>query len=194
MTLTFLDCETTYQVINGKKDPSPYNPNNKLVSVAYCSLSIDDFLKHWVKNINPPINFLLFYHVVSERGVQSENIVSTDSQIQNKQQLQEVLNNTTELVCHHTKFDLAWLWESGFKYTGSIDCTMNRQYVLNRGVKKSISLESLCEQYKLGISKRMDLIQDYLDDNISMESLICYKCLVIKTMQKSKWGLSTYLP
>lgn len=160
MTITFLDCETTYQVLNGKKDPSPYNPKNRLVSVAYANISLDDLLKYWLKDIKVFINFLLFYHATD---------VSIASQIQNKQQLQEVLDRTTELICHHTKFDLAWLWESGFKYTGDINCTMNRQFVLNRGVKKSISLESLCEQYKLDIVKRVDLIQPYLDDNISME-------------------------
>ena len=163
MNITFLDCETTYQVTDGKKDPSPYNPKNKLVSISYASYSIDDFLMFWVNNASVPINFLLFYHLLDP--------VSVKKQIQNKQQLQEVLNNTTELICHATKFDLAWLWESGFTYTGIIDCTMIRQYVLNRGLKKAISLEALGEQYDLATKKKVDLIQGYLDENISMENV-----------------------
>jgi len=153
MTIIFLDCETTYQVINGKKDPSPYNPKNRLVSVSYANAAYYPIAPE----------FLLFYHLLEP--------VSLEKQIQNKQRLQAVLDATAELVCHATKFDLAWLWESGFKYTGRIDCTMIRQFVLNRGVKKSISLESLGEQYNLSTRKRVNLIQEYLDNNISMENV-----------------------
>lgn len=161
MTITFLDCETTYQVVNSKKNPSPYDPKNRLVSISYSSFSMNDLIKYCVKDAKVPVDFLMFYH--------RDSTVSVEQQIQNKQQLQKVLDRTTELICHATKFDLAWLWESGFEYTGGIDCTMIRQYVLNRGAKKSVSLEVLCEQYELSTAKRVDLIQPYLDDNISME-------------------------
>lgn len=162
MTITFLDCETTYQVINGKKDPSPYNPKNKLVSIQYGAISMADLLKYWLKKISfPVIEFKLFYHELSP--------VSSIAQIEHKDQIQEVLDNTTELICHHTKFDLAWLWASGFKYTGAINCTMIRQFILNRGIKKDLSLAGLGEQYKLANVKKEDLIAPYFGQNISTE-------------------------
>jgi DNA polymerase I-like protein with 3'-5' exonuclease and polymerase domains len=165
MTITFLDCETTYQVINGKKDPSPYNPKNKLVSVAYLSLSLSNILKYYLKmsQTEIKIQFRLFYHELQP--------VFVKEQLQSKEEIQKILDNTSLLVCHNTKFDLAWLWESGFKYVCDIDCTMIRQYVLNRGIKKAISLEALGRQYNLSATKRADLIQEYLDKNISMENV-----------------------
>jgi len=165
MTITFLDCETTYQVINGKKDPSPYNPKNRLVGISWLSLSLDNILKYYleVSQTDTKIKFRFFYHKLIS--------FTAKEQSQSKEEIQKSLDNTSLLICHNTKFDLAWLWESGFKYTGDIDCTMIRQYVLNRGVKKNISLEGLGGQYNLSAVKKVDLIQDYLDKNISMENV-----------------------
>lgn len=162
MTITFLDCETTYQVVNGKKDPSPYNPKNRLVSIAYSSFSSEDLMKYWALGTwNNTVEWRLFYH--------KQVPVSTKFATQHKQEVQVALNKTTELVCHNMKFDLAWLWESGFIYSGDTTCTMIRQYVLNRGIKKDLSLAGLGQQYNLDSIKQEDLIQKYLDDNISME-------------------------
>ncbi len=162
MTITFLDCETTYQVVNGKKDPSPYNPANRLVSIAWASLSLDSILKErLVSGPGTYAGFKLFYHELSP--------ITSLEQKEHKKEVQEVLDATSLLICHNTKFDLAWLLASGFEYSETIDCTMNRQYVLNRGIKKDLSLAGLGEYYNLAAVKREDLIQNYLDDNISME-------------------------
>lgn len=163
MTITFLDCETTYQITNGKKDPSPYNSKNRLVSVAWHTLSLNEIINQIALSNKPIklIQFILFYH--------KEPPIIAITLKEDKEVLQNILDNTSLLVCHHVKFDLAWLWESGFTYTGPIDCTMNTQFVLNRGVKSSLKLKDLGVQYNLDVDKRSDLIQEYLDNNISME-------------------------
>ena len=39
---------------------------------------------------------------------------------------------------HNLKFDLAWLYECGFKYEGRVYDTMIAEYVLLRGLKKKL--------------------------------------------------------
>ena len=46
---------------------------------------------------------------------------------------------------HNIKFDLIWLWESGFKYEGRVYDTMVGEYLLQRGVGISLKLKH-CNQ------------------------------------------------
>ena len=59
--------------------------------------------------------------------------------------IQDTLNKTTLLVGHNIKFDLMWLLEAGFKYTGKVYDTMIGEYILNKGVRKSLTLQMCCQ-------------------------------------------------
>jgi len=115
--ITVLDVETSFVDHNGKTDPLPFNPHNKLVSVG----ANDDYY--------------FFYHRDSEFDVQK-----------NHKDLQETLDKTTLLVGHNVKFDLVWLLESGFKYKGRLYDTMIGEYVLLRGLRKPLSLKEICKR------------------------------------------------
>ena len=120
--ITILDVETTFVIGENKRsDPSPFCPDNRLVSVQYS------------QNSQKP-RFLWFYH--------------KDLKIDTKeasQEVQKVLDTTTLLVGHNIKFDLMWLWETGFKYDGAVYDTMLGEYLLLRGQKWGISLADCCE-------------------------------------------------
>ena len=46
-----------------------------------------------------------------------------------KELLQYVLDNTTLLIGHNIKFDLQWLLECGFHYSGKLWDTMQYEYI-----------------------------------------------------------------
>ena len=99
--ITTLDVETMFQTNPETKrtDPSPFHRDNKLVSVQY-ACGDDEPVFHW------------FHHDTKQ----------IDTHVQHAD-VQLVLDNTTLLVGHNIKFDLVWLWESGFTYDGDVyDC------------------------------------------------------------------------
>jgi len=67
------------------------------------------------------------------------------------------------------KFDLAWLYEVGFKYDGKVYDTMIGEYVLQRGVRKALSLKECCNRRKL--SSKSDATQDFINQGISFEMI-----------------------
>jgi DNA polymerase I-like protein with 3'-5' exonuclease and polymerase domains len=148
LRITVLDNETTYQLTaDKKKDPSPFNPDNKLVSVGY-------------KHINKEIvkdGYLCFFH---------NNKAPTKGA---REELQSVLDHTDLLVGHNLKFDLEWLLECGFKYDGEVWDTMLCEYVLSRGRKWGMGLDDSCARY--GLQQKLDAIQEYMDRNISFENI-----------------------
>ena len=89
--------------------------------------------------------------------------------IPDRKRVQNILDKTTLLVGHNIKFDLIWLWESGFKYNGNVYDTMIGEYVMNRGVGAPIGLKHSCE--KRGVIQKSDLMEKYLNDNISFENV-----------------------
>ena len=137
--ITVIDVETSFvEGFNGKPDPSPFNPNNKLVSVG-----IND-------------EYLFFNHMEkSDKGAFLK--------------VQEILNKTKLLIGHNLKFDLSWLYEVGFKYTGNVYDTMIAEYVLNRGVRKSLALKECCIRRKL--SQKSDATEDFIKQGISFEMI-----------------------
>ena len=136
--ITVLDVETTFVIKENKRsDPSPFCPDNRLVSVQYS------------QNSQKP-QFLWFYH--------------TDAKFDTKkssQEVQKVLDTTTLLVGHNVKFDLMWLWETGFTYTGDVYDTMLGEYMLLRGQKWGISLADCWERRNVAL-KKSQLVEDYL--------------------------------
>lgn len=142
--ITTLDLETSFRKDkeSGRIDPLPFNPDNILVSCGMHSEYGEEYY------------FLNHSEHVSKGGAA---------------RIQEVLDETTLLVGHNIKFDLAWLLESGFKYDGRIYDTMIAEYVLARGIKKSLSLDQCCRRRKIGMKD--DKIKDYTDRGVSFENI-----------------------
>ena len=87
--------------------------------------------------------------------------------IPNRKIIQDILDKTTLLVGHNIKFDLLWLWEAGFKYDGRVCDTMLVEYVLNKGIKRPLSLKACCEFR--GVVQKSDLTAQYMKDKISFQ-------------------------
>ncbi len=139
--ITVVDVETTFQVGGKRPDPSPFNSNNQLVSVG-----IND-------------EYVCFYHKDY-----------TDYSVkENHKIVQDILDKTTLLVGHNLKFDLAWLLECGFKYSGRLYDTMVGEYVIGRGFRKPLSLKEVCKRRK--VSLKSDIIDHYMDNQISFENI-----------------------
>jgi DNA polymerase I - 3''-5'' exonuclease and polymerase domains len=84
-------------------------------------------------------------------------------------EIQDILDKTTLLVGHNIKFDLMWLLESGFKYNGRVYDTMLGEYILNRGIRKSLTLEMSCRRRKIG--SKDSSIKEYMDRGRSFENI-----------------------
>ena len=137
--ITTIDVETSYQKTEaGGFDPSPFNPNNILVSVG-----IND--EYYFTNHSERIDEGCFYKI------------------------QKILDETKILVGHNIKFDLSWLLEAGFTYTGNVYDTMIAEYVLNRGVRKSLTLLMCCQRRKL--DAKDDAVKEYMDRGVSFENI-----------------------
>jgi hypothetical protein len=137
--ITTVDVETSYQKTEaGGFDPSPFNPDNILVSVG--------------------INDEYYFTNHSER---------VDEGCHAK--IQKILDETKLLIGHNIKFDLSWLLEAGFTYTGNVYDTMIAEYVLNRGVRKSLTLLMCCQRRKL--DAKDDAVKEYMDRGVSFENI-----------------------
>ncbi len=158
--ITVLDVEnSTTLKSKGKIDMSPYNPNNKLVSVGYCNISVTlggdehDFISHE--------EYVFFFH---------NELLHPFNSAANTLKLQHMLSHTTLLVGHNIKYDLAWLQESGFTYDGKVYDTKIGEFVLLRGLKYptdllSVSIRRGCQP------KKSDLTKDYLKKGIGFEAM-----------------------
>ena len=83
--------------------------------------------------------------------------------------IQATLDKTKLLIGHNIKFDLTWMLEAGFKYNGRVYDTMLGEYVLNRGVRKSLTLDMCCKRRKIG-SKDKE-VQEFMDRGGSFENI-----------------------
>ena len=142
---TVIDIETTIRDGgDGKKSPSPYIPENYLVSVGFKSEIYEDYL--------------CFKH----------NKTPTDKTA--KQILSKQLQKTTLLIGHNIKFDLSWLLECGFKYNGDIYDTMIYEY-LKAGGRPNIrvNLSACCD--RRGLPVKQDVPKYYLKEGLGFESM-----------------------
>ena len=141
--ITTVDVETSWQRNeNGGYDPSPFHPDNILVSVGLDSKYGDEY----------------YFTNHSERIDKGCAV-----------KIQETLDKTTLLVGHNIKFDLMWLLESGFKYNGRVYDTMLGEYILNRGVRKSLTLEMCCRRRKIG--SKDSSVKEWMDRGVSFENI-----------------------
>ncbi len=137
--ITTVDVETSYQKTgHGGMDPSPFNPQNILVSVG-----IND--EYYFTNHKDRVDEGCYYKI------------------------QKILDETTLLIGHNIKFDLSWLLESGFKYDGNVYDTMIGEYILNKGIRKSLTLQMCCQRRKIG--SKDDRIKEYMDLGVSFENI-----------------------
>lgn len=143
--ITFFDAETSFKVRDkGKKDPSPFDPDNFLVSLG------------WQDSIGSDRYFPIRHNEI-ERDLSADVLLAKQ------------LAHTTLLVAHNVKFDLMWLLECGFTYTGKVWDTMLVEYVLARGQKLPLSLDECCN--RRGIKGKFDEVQQYYDKGISSEAI-----------------------
>ncbi len=84
--------------------------------------------------------------------------------------VQELLDKATILIGHNISYDLMWLWECGFKYEGSVFDTMLAEYVLQRGIKKPLSLEACAERYDLD-TKKQDTLKEYFKKDMGVDEI-----------------------
>jgi DNA polymerase I-like protein with 3'-5' exonuclease and polymerase domains len=141
--ITVIDVETTFQKNkNNGFDPSPFHPDNKLVSVGLESKFGNEYY------------FTYHSEKVSEGCYKH---------------IQERLDQTTLLVGHNLKFDLMWMLEAGFKYDGKVYDTMIGEYILNKGIRKSLTLQMCCQRRKIGMKD--DRIKEYMDRGISFDNI-----------------------
>ena len=113
-----------------------------------------------------PKNFLVSF------GINDEYIFFKHSEfkgVPNRKVIQGILDKTTLLIGHNIKFDLLWLWESGFKYDGKVCDTMLIEYVFNRGIKRGISLKDCCSFR--GVIQKSNLTEPFIKNNVSFEHI-----------------------
>ena len=141
--ITTVDVETSWQKNeNGGYDPSPFHQDNILVSVGLNSYWGDEY---YFTNHSERIDEGCFHKI------------------------QETLDKTTLLVGHNIKFDLMWLLEAGFKYSGRVYDTMLGEYILNKGIRKSLTLEMSCRRRKIG--SKDSAIKEWMYRGVSFENI-----------------------
>lgn len=146
MQTIVLDIETTYTLFGKKKNPSPFLSTNKLVSVGYI-----------VVGEQPIKDYLIFSHSEYEdRG-------------EAKAKLQAVLDKTDLIIGHNLKFDMTWLYETGFSYSGKFYDTMICEYVYAKGLKTALSLAESCKRYDL--TAKTDTLSNYFDNNVNTDMI-----------------------
>lgn len=144
-----LDTEVTRSKhpITGKDDPSPYNPNNKLVTVQYKILE------------------------TGEKDCVVLNHAQQASYLIGHEKVQDILNKATQIIGHNLKFDISWLLECGFKLPEGIKLydTMIFEYVCQKGIKQPLSMASLAEKYSLPL--KLDILQNYWEKGINTDEV-----------------------
>ena len=136
--ITVLDIETTF---SKEGDPSPFNPDNRLVSVG-----IND-------------EYYFFYHDEEIKKDLTES----------RKAIQNILNESDVVVGHNLKFDMSWLYQCGFTYKGKLYDTMLGEYIINRGEKKSVSLKESCR--RRGISLKSDILATYMNEGYGIHQI-----------------------
>ena len=137
--ITTIDVETSYQ----KTETGGFDPSPFNPSNILVSVGIND--EYYFTNHSERIDEGCFHKI------------------------QKILDETKILIGHNIKFDLSWLLEAGFTYTGNVYDTMIAEYVLNRGVRKSLTLLMCCQRRKL--DAKDDAVKEYMDRGVSFENI-----------------------
>ena len=135
-----LDVENTVTTRDGKLHLDPFETENELIMVGCLTDTNEEYLFR----------------------------MSTDTDAHTK--IQELLDDCTILIGHNIVHDLMWIWECGLKYEGPVFDTMLGEYVLQRGVKKALSLEACAERYELATQKQ-DTLKEYFKKGFSVADI-----------------------
>jgi len=139
--ITVVDIECTSR----DKSPSPYKPENYLVSVGM--QAVPEVGVYWCIKHND----------------QASSILA-------QKEIQEWLDETTLLVGHNIKFDLSWLLECGFTYDGEIYDTMIFEFLKVGGdPSKRLNLSASCARY--GLPVKTDEAGILFNEGIGFESM-----------------------
>lgn len=149
-----IDIENTidypYEDSPKEKDGSPFNPNNKLVSVG-------------IQNVDSNEQYYFFVN---------HDEIDEDTRVQSHTNIQEILNQATLLIGHNVKHDIVWLRQSGFNIPDvSLYDTMFFEYVTARSRKLDLSLDGCVARHKLSKEGKLDTLKKYMDDGVSIASI-----------------------
>lgn len=141
--IVILDVETTFTVENKKTNPSPYIPTNKLVSVG---LKVNDKeIEYFFVNHKERVDLGSFGRI------------------------QAILDAADLVVAHNAKFDMSWLFECNFKYTGKLYDSMILEYIISKGQKPSLSLADCCTKY--GLTPKKDILKEYIAKGVNVDEI-----------------------
>jgi DNA polymerase I-like protein with 3'-5' exonuclease and polymerase domains len=135
-----LDVENTVTTRDNKLHLDPFETDNELVMVGCLTDAGDEYL--FRMEDDPKANTIV----------------------------QGLLDDATILIGHNIVHDLMWLWECGLTYTGPVFDTMLGEYVLQRGVKKPLSLEACAERHELN-TKKQDTLKEYFKKGYSVADI-----------------------
>ena len=142
--LTILDVENTTCKRDGKQHFDPFEAENELVMIGMLTPEAETVVTFTHSDVEPTVNG----HSIT----------------------QDILDNTTLLVCHNAAYDLTWIWECGFKYEGKIYDTMLGEYILNKGIKSPLTLAYLSKKYEL-TDKKLHTMDDYFKSGTSTKDI-----------------------
>lgn len=136
-----IDVENTFSILNDKVDPSPYHPDNRLVSVGILDLDTDKILYGFVD----------------------------DAEFVEK--AKKLLPKATMYVGHNIRHDVEWLLECGFPLNmdARLWCTILSEYILARGIKCPLSLAALAEKYDL--PRKKDILKEYIAQGLNVDQV-----------------------
>jgi DNA polymerase I-like protein with 3'-5' exonuclease and polymerase domains len=127
-------------LLGDRKDPTPYCASNQLAAIGFLRL-----------------------------GVDSKPCIVWPDDLDGLEKFRSYIKEARYIVAHNAKFDLSWLRELGFDCDGKIICTMINQYVLNRGIRGSLSLSALADQY--GTTEKLDVLSEALSKGQNFSDL-----------------------
>lgn len=169
MKYLILDIETAVQwvedidedtgTVTKVTDNSPFNPNNKIVSVHWRKLEIQEDAVSYDDIIAGlgDAKHSVFYH---------NEYNKSDS----REELQEALNWADVFVAHNAKYDYMYLKEAGFDVPDTVHCTMIAEYILARGVQLPFSLEETAKRRNVE-QQKLDITKDYFKNHIGFEAM-----------------------
>lgn len=144
---TVLDIECSIVYEDNRTSPSPYDPRNSLISVGY-------------QVVNSEEKDYLFFH---------PNYATTAEIKANILRLQEILDKTDIVIGHNLKFDMSWLYEVGFNYSGRFYDTMIFEYIACKGQKLPVSLEFTARRY--GLTEKKDILKEWIKEKKLLEEM-----------------------
>lgn len=150
MRILFLDFETTdTEDKRGKRNPSPFLAGNYLVSYGWRT--------HGYASDSRGYRFLHHRDYTDTDGL-------------NFHLLQSLLDECELLVAFNAKFELEWLLEAGYRYSGKVADPMVTAYVLAKGVTVPMDLDSCCRRVEVK-GKFSDKVKEYWDAGLGFDKM-----------------------